>query len=60
MEPDPIIEEIHAIREALSRVSGNDIRKIAEAAKARQAKGGRPPVRLPPRKAKAKATPRAS
>jgi len=53
MKPDPIIEEIHAIREALSRVSGHDIRKIAEAAKARQAESGRTAVRLPPRKAKA-------
>ena len=53
MEPDPIIEEIHAIREALSNASGNDIRKIAEAAKARQAQGGRKAVRLLPRKAKA-------
>ena len=53
MEPDPIIEEIHAIREALSRESGDDIRRIAEAAKARQAESGRKTVRLPPRKAKA-------
>jgi hypothetical protein len=53
MEPDPIIEEIHAVREALSRVSGDDIRKIAEAAKARQRESGRKTVRLPPRKAKA-------
>ena len=53
MEPDPIIEEIHAIREALSKASGDDIRKIAEAAKARQAQSGRKAVRLPPRKAKA-------
>jgi formate-dependent phosphoribosylglycinamide formyltransferase (GAR transformylase) len=52
VEPDPIIEEIHAIREALSKLSGHDIRKIAEAAKARQATSGRIPVRLPPRKAK--------
>jgi len=53
MEPDPIIEEIHAIRETLSRASGDDIRKIAEAAKARQAQSGRKTIRLPPRKAKA-------
>ena len=53
MEPDPIIEEIHTIREALSKASGDDIRKIAEAAKARQAKSGRKAVQLPPRKAKA-------
>jgi len=53
MEPDPIIEGIHAIREALSRESGDDIRKIAEAAKARQVESGRKTVRLAPRKAKA-------
>jgi len=53
MEPDPIIDEIHAIREGLSRASGDDIRKIAEAAKARQAESGRTTVRLHPRKAKA-------
>ncbi|MEW6744464.1 MAG: hypothetical protein AB1486_17050 [Planctomycetota bacterium] len=52
MEPDPIIEEIHAIREALSKASGDDIRKIAEAAKARHTQSGRKALRLPPRKAK--------
>ena len=53
MEPDPIIEEIHAIREALSKASCDDIRKIAEAAKARQVQSGTKAVRLHPRKAKA-------
>ncbi len=53
MEPDPIVEEIHAIREALSRASDHDIRKIAEAAKTRQAESGRTTVRLSPRKVKA-------
>jgi hypothetical protein len=53
MEPDPIIEEIHAIRETLSKASDDDIRKIAEAAKVRQAQSGRKAVRLPPRTAKA-------
>ncbi len=53
MAPDSIIEELHAIRETLSRASGGDIRKIAEAARARQAESGRTTVRLPPRKAKA-------
>jgi hypothetical protein len=52
MGPDPIVEEIHAVRETLSRVSGDDIRKIADAAKARQAASGRKAVRLPPREAK--------
>ena len=53
MERDSIIEEIHAAREALSHVSDNDIRKIAEAAKARQLMSGRKSVRLPPREPKA-------
>ena len=49
---DPIVEEIHAIREALSKASGHDIRKIAEAAKARQKESGVKGVNLPHRKAK--------
>jgi len=53
MESDPIVDEIHAVREVLSRASGDDIRKIAEAAKARQAESGKKTVRLPSRKAKA-------
>lgn len=53
MESDQIVDEIHAVREALSRASGHDIRRIAEAAKARQAESGKKTVRLPPRKAKA-------
>jgi len=31
----PIIDEIHAIRDALARASGNDLQKIAEAARSR-------------------------
>jgi hypothetical protein len=53
MESDPIVDEIHAVREALSRASGHDFRKIAEAAKARQEESGKKAVRLPRRKAKA-------
>ncbi|GMV95557.1 MAG: hypothetical protein AMXMBFR82_53350 [Candidatus Hydrogenedentota bacterium] len=52
METDPIIDEIHKIRAALSEASGDDIRKIAEAAKARQAQSGKRAVRLHPRKPK--------
>ncbi len=52
METDPILEEIHALREALSKASGDDIREIAEAARARQARSGRPAVCLPPRTAR--------
>jgi len=53
MASDPIVDEIHAVRTALSRASGDDIRKIAEAAKARQTASGKKAVRLAPRKAKA-------
>jgi len=46
---DPIIEEIHAIREALAKESGYDAEKIAEAARKRQAERGLKGVTLPPR-----------
>lgn len=52
MPTDLVVEEIHVIREALSRASGDDIRKIAEAAKARQMQSGTTAQRLPPRKAR--------
>jgi hypothetical protein len=52
VETDPIVAEIRAIREALSNASGDDIRAIAEAAKARQVASGRKAVRLPPREVK--------
>jgi hypothetical protein len=52
MPTDLIVDEIHAIRETLSKASGDDIRKIAEAAKARQIQSGRKAERLPPRKAR--------
>jgi hypothetical protein len=49
---DPIIEEIHAIREAIAKEHDNDPRKIAEAANAAARKTGaklesRPPRRVP-------------
>ncbi len=47
---DPIIEEIHAVREALAREADYDLEKMLEAARERQAAGGLPSVRLPPRK----------
>jgi hypothetical protein len=50
---DPIIEEIHAVREELAREAGYDLEKILEAARARQKASGRQAVRLPPRKAEA-------
>ena len=45
---DPTIDEIHAIRAA--KASNDDLRKIAEAARSRQAAGGRKVVSLPPRR----------
>jgi hypothetical protein len=48
---DPIVDEIHAVREAIAKASNDDLRKIAEAARARQAAGGRKVVSLPPRRA---------
>jgi hypothetical protein len=50
MPTDPIVAEIHAIREAISKAAGDDIRKIADAAKERQAQSGRKIETLPPRK----------
>ncbi len=50
MSSDPIVEEIHAIQELLSKESDDDIRKIAEAAKARQDQSDRKSVQLEPRK----------
>ncbi len=47
---DPIIEDIHAIREAIAKASNDDIQKIAEAARARQELSGRKVVRLAPRR----------
>lgn len=50
MEPsNPIIDEVRAAREALARESGDDIEKIVEAARQRQAESGRTVVTLPPK-----------
>lgn len=47
---DPIIEEIHAVREKIAREADYDIEKILEAARARQAADGQKTVRLPPKR----------
>ena len=47
--PDAIIEELHEVREAIAEASDNDLKKIAEAARARQKHSGHKVVRLPPR-----------
>ena len=50
---DPIIEEIHAVREQLAREADYDLEKMFEAARARQKASGLQAVRLPPREAEA-------
>src|SRR5262245_6355708 len=47
--PNAIIEELHEVREAIAEASDNDLKKIAEAARARQTHSGHEVVRLPPR-----------
>lgn len=51
MEPrDPIIDELHAIREAMAAACGNDMDKIAESLRARQNSGDREVVTLSPKR----------
>ena len=47
---DPIIEEIHAVREEIARAADYDLEKILEAARQRQAAAGVQAVRLPSRR----------
>jgi hypothetical protein len=51
LRKDPIIEEIHAVRESLAREADYDLERILEAARTRQAASGRQGVTLPPKKA---------
>ena len=44
---DPIIEEIHAVRDAIAREADYDLEKMLEAARQRQAASGVEAVRLP-------------
>ena len=47
---DSIVDEVRAAREAIAKESDDDLEKIVEAARARQSKGGREVVTLPPKK----------
>ncbi|MBI4219739.1 MAG: hypothetical protein HY682_06305 [Chloroflexi bacterium] len=47
---DPIVEQVHAAREAIAREGDYDLDRIIEAARVRQAASGRPVVRLTPKK----------
>ena len=50
MKPDPIVEEIHAIREAIGNRFNNDLMAICDDARKRQAQSPRRVVKLPPRR----------
>jgi hypothetical protein len=49
-DPNPIVDEVRAVRDAIAKEYDYDIAKIAEAVRAREATSGRAFVRLPPRK----------
>ncbi len=48
--PDPIIDELHKVRENLGRRFGFDVRRIGEALQANQGKQGRRVVSRPARR----------
>ena len=47
---DPIIEEIHAVRDSLARAADYDLERMLDEARERQAASGMKAVRLSPRK----------
>lgn len=51
---DSIVDEVRAARDALAKESDDNLEKIVEAARARQAKSGRTIVTLPPKKTDSK------
>jgi len=50
MTPDPIVEEVHAIRAAIAARFNNDLHAICEDARQRQAAAGVKSVAYPPRR----------
>jgi hypothetical protein len=50
MTDDPIIEEIHRVRESISAKFNDDLQSIADDASRRQLDSGRKTVSLPPRR----------
>jgi hypothetical protein len=47
--PDPIIDEIRAIRDAMAKDCDYDVEKLAQVLKAHEAQSGRRIVRRPPK-----------
>jgi hypothetical protein len=56
MARDPIIEELHKVRESIAERCGNDLRAIYADAQRTQGADGHPVVRLAPRPAVKKAS----
>jgi hypothetical protein len=52
MTKDPIVEEVHAVRDELSKEAGDDLLRIVEAAKRRQQESAKSHavVTLPPKR----------
>ena len=50
MNDDPIIEEIHRVREVIAERFDNDLHAICEEARRKQAASGEKTVTLPPRR----------
>ena len=50
MQPDPIVEEVRAAREAYARRFGFDLRAICRDLREQERTGGRELVSLPPRR----------
>ena len=48
--PDPIVDEVRAVRDAIAKEFDYDIEKLAKAIKAHEAQSGQEFVRLPPKK----------
>jgi len=51
MKPDPIVEEVHKTRDAISKRFDNDLSAICEDARRRQTLAAHRSRRLPPRPA---------
>ena len=50
MTEDPIVDEIHRIREKIAEQANNDLAAICRAAREHQSASGEEPVAMPPRK----------
>jgi hypothetical protein len=50
MSRDPIVDEVRAVRDTIAREYDYDVKKLADALREEQRKGGREVVRLLPRR----------